>query len=176
MNRIGVGTSLGLTLTAMMVIVGPSYAAPPPGGTAWAQPPETFTEVSTFSEHFTGPDFPCQNEPYTITATGHQIVHWVHFPDTDTFHVHFSDNGSVVAVPANGTGPTYTGNFWDLDSNNVRAVRHGDVLVQKDTDLMRSIAHGSDGSRAFVMTHAQLTINANGDTAVQFEIDKMVCR
>jgi hypothetical protein len=51
----------------------------------------------------------------------------------------------VVAVPVDGTGPTYTGNFWDLDSDNVRAVRPGDVLVQKDTDLMRSIAHGSDG-------------------------------
>jgi hypothetical protein len=74
-----------------------------------------------------------------------------------------------------GTGPTYTGNFWDPDSDNVRAVRHGDVLVQKDTDLMRSIAHRSDGSRAFVMTHAQLTINANGETTVEFEIDKMVC-
>jgi hypothetical protein len=147
-----------------------------PAGTAWAQPPETFTEVSTFSDHFTGPDFPCHDEPYTITANGHFVLHWEYFPDTNAFHVHFSDHGSVIAVPADGTGPTYTGNFWDLDSDNVRAVRHGDVLVQKDTDLMRSIAHGSDGSRAFVMTHAQLTINANGETTVQFEIDKMVCR
>jgi hypothetical protein len=40
---------------------------------------------------------------------------------------------------------------------------------------MRAISHGSDGSRAFIWTHTQLTINANGDTAVQFEIDKMVC-
>jgi len=146
-----------------------------PAGTAWAQPPETVTEVSTFSDHFTGPDFPCHDQPYTITATGHAVLHYDYFPDTDTLHVHFSDHGSVVAVPADGTGPTYTGNFWDLDSDNVRAIRHGDVLVQKDTDLMRSIAHGSDGSRAFVMTHAQLTINANGETTVQFEIDKMVC-
>ena len=145
-----------------------------PAATAWAQPPETFTEVSTFSDHFTG-DFPCQDELYDITATGHTLVHYDYFPDTDTFHLHFSDHGSVVAVPVDGTGPTYTGNFWDLDSDNVRAVRHGDVLVQKDTDLMRSVAHGSDGSRAFVMTHAQLTINANGETTVQFEIDKMVC-
>jgi hypothetical protein len=144
-------------------------------GTAWAQPPQTHTEVSTFSDHFTGPDFPCQDELYDVTATGHAVLHYDYFPDTDTFHVHFSDHGSVVAVPVDGTGPTYTGNFWDLDSDNVRAVRNGDVLVQKDTDLMRSIAHGSDGSRAFVMTHAQLTINANGKTTVEFEIDKMVC-
>jgi hypothetical protein len=146
-----------------------------PAGTAWAQPPETFTQVSTFSDHFTGPDFPCQDEPYTITATGHTLVHYDYFADTDSFFVHFSDQGSVVAVPADGSGPTYTSNFSDLDSDNVRAVRHGDVLVQKDTDLMRSIAHGSDGSLAFVMTHAQLTINANGETTVQFEVDKMVC-
>ena len=146
-----------------------------PAGTAWAEPPETFTEVSTFSDHFTGPDFPCQDELYDITATGHALLHYDYFPDTDTFHAHFSDHGSVVAVPVDGTGPTYTGNFWDLDSDNVRAVRAGEVLVQKDTDLMRSIARGSDGSRAFVMTHAQLTINANGETTVQFEIDKMIC-
>ena len=146
-----------------------------PAGTAWAQPPETFTQASTFSDQFTGPDFPCQDEPYTITATGHTLVHYDYFPDTDSFFVHFNDQGTVVAVPADGTGPTYTGNFSDLDSDNIRAVRHGDVLVQKDTDLMRSIAHGSDGSLAFVMTHAQLTINANGETTVQFEIDKLVC-
>lgn len=146
-----------------------------PAVTAWAQPPETFTQVSTFSDHFTGPDFPCQDEPYTITATGHTLVHYDYFADTDSFFVHVSDQGTVVAVPADGTGPTYTSNFSDLDSDNVRAVRHGDVLVQKDTDLMHSIAHGSDGSLAFVMTHAQLTINSKGETAVQFEVDKMVC-
>ena len=146
-----------------------------PAGTAWAQPPETFTQASTFLDSFTGPDFPCHDEPYTITATGHILVHYDYFADSDSFFVHYSDQGTVVAVPADGTGPTYTGTFSDLDSDNVRAVRHGDVLVQKDTDLMRSIAHGSDGSLAFVMTHSQLTINANGETTVQFEVDKMVC-
>jgi hypothetical protein len=146
-----------------------------PAGTAWAQPPETFTQTSTFLDQFTGPDFACQDEPYTITATGHIVVHYDYFADTESFFVHYSDQGTVVAVPADGTGPTYTANFSDLDSDNVRAVKHGDVLVQKDTDLFRSIAHGSDGSFALVMTHAKLTINANGETTVQFEVDKMVC-
>jgi hypothetical protein len=81
----------------------------------------------------------------------------------------------VVAVPLDGTGPTYTGNFWDTDLNNLRVVRHGDVLVDKDTDLFRAVAHGSDGSRAFVMAHSQVTVNANGETTVEFEIDRMVC-
>jgi hypothetical protein len=146
-----------------------------PAGTAWAQPSETFTEVSTFSDSFTGDDFPCHDEPYAITANGHMIVHFTYFPDTETLHVFAHDHGTVVAVPVDGTGPTYAGNFWDTDSNNVRVVRHGDVLVDKDTDLFRSVAHGSDGSRAFVMTHAQLTVNANGEATVQFEVDRMVC-
>ena len=145
-----------------------------PAGTARAESAEPFTDVSTFSDHFSG-TLPCQDELYDVTADGHTVLHVTYFPDTDTFHVLFSDHGSVVAVPVDGTGPTYTGNFSDLDSDNVRAVRHGDVLVQKDTDLMRSVALGSDGSRVLVMTHAQLTVNANGETTVQFEVDKMVC-
>jgi hypothetical protein len=30
------------------------------------------------------------------------------------------------------------------------AVKHGDVLVETDTDFLRAVAHGSDGSRALV--------------------------
>jgi hypothetical protein len=145
-----------------------------PSGTAWAQPAEPFTDVSTFSDDFSV-SFSCQDEPYAITANGHLILHFTYFPYTDTLHVLVHDHGTVVAVPVDGTGPSYTGNFWDTDSNNVRVVRHGDMLVDKDTDLFRAVAHGSDGSTAFVMTHAQLTVNANGQTTVEFEVDRMVC-
>jgi hypothetical protein len=31
------------------------------------------------------------------------------------------------------------------------------------------------GSRAFVMFHSHFTVNANGETTVQFETDKLVC-
>jgi hypothetical protein len=110
-----------------------------------------------------------------VTANGHTVVHVTYFPDTDTFHVLFHDHGTVVAAPVDGTGPTLKGNFWDLDSDNVRAVENGGVLVEKDTDLMRAILHGSDGSRALVLTHSQVTVNANGEATVQFEVDKLVC-
>jgi len=147
-----------------------------PAGAAWAQKPsEVFTQASTVSDHFTGSG-PCQDESYDFTVTGHYVLHYNYYAATDTLHAHFSDHASVIAVPVDGTGPTYKGHFSDLDSDNIRAVRHGDVLVKKDTDISRSIAHGSDGSRVFVMTHAQLTINANGETTVQFDLDKMVCR
>lgn len=45
----------------------------------------------------------------------------------------------------------------------------------KDTDLSAAVAHGSDGSLAFVMSHSQLTVNANGETTVQFEVDRLRC-
>lgn len=167
-------TAAGGTGKFFCLLAGVAGLVLAPAGTAWAQPPETYTEAGTFSDHFTG-DFPCQDELYDITATGHYVLHYDYFAATDTFLAHYSDYGSVVAVPVDGTGPTYRGSFTDLDSDNIRAVRHGDVLVQKDTDINRSIAIGSDGSRAFLTTHAQLTINANGQTTVQFEVDKMVC-
>ncbi len=60
-----------------------------------------------------------------------------------------------MAVSADGSGLSHPGNLSDLDSDNVRAVRHGEMRVQRDTDAYPSIGHGSDGSLAFVMTHAR---------------------
>jgi hypothetical protein len=143
-------------------------------GTASAQPPITGTDVSTFSDSFSG-SFPCQDELYAITANGHIVVHFTYFVETGAVHFHMHDHGKVVAVPLDGTGPSYTGNFWDTDSENIRAVRHGDVLVETDTDLFRAVAHGSDGSRAFVVAHAHFTVNANGETTVHLDTARMVC-
>ena len=103
------------------------------------------------------------------------MVHFTYFEETGALHFHMVDHGKVVAVPLDGTGPSYTGNFWDKDLESIRAVKHGDVLVETDTDLFRAVAHGSDGSRAFVMAHAHFTVNANGETTVELETDRMVC-
>jgi len=143
-------------------------------GTAWAQPPITGTEVSTFSESFSDPFF-CGGELYATTESGHAVVHFTFFEETGAFHFIFIDQGKAVAVPLDGTGPTYTAKFSDKDLENIRAVRHGDVLVETDTDLIRTVAHGSDGSTAFVTLHAHFTVNANGEMTVQFETDKLVC-
>jgi hypothetical protein len=144
-------------------------------GTASAQPPITFTEVSTFSDSFSGGSVECQDEPYSVTATGHTVVHFTFFEETGALHFHLVDHGKAVSVPVDGTGPSYTANFFDFDLENIRAVRHGDVLVEEDTDLFRTVAHGSDGSRSFFYFHAHFTVNANGETTVQFETDKLVC-
>ena len=143
-------------------------------GTAWAQPPITGTEVSTFSDSFSG-SFPCQDELYAVSANGHTVVHFTFFEETGALYFHLVDYGKVVAVPLDGTGPSYTGNFWDKDLEGIRAVRHGDVLVEEDTDLFRTVLHGSDGSRLFSYFHAHFTVNANGETTVQLAMDRLVC-
>jgi hypothetical protein len=42
-------------------------------------------------------------------------------------------------------------------------------------DRRRAVAHGFDGSRAIVTFHAHFTVNANGETTVQLETDRLVC-
>jgi hypothetical protein len=144
-------------------------------GTAWAQPPITGTEVSTFSENFSDEPFLCQDELYAQTVSGHSLVHFTFFPDTGAVHFHEDVHGKAVAVPLDGTGPTYTANFWFSDTETIRAVKSGDLLVEQDTDFNHVVARGSDGSRVLMVFHAHFTVNANGETTVQFETDKLVC-
>lgn len=143
-------------------------------GTASAQPPITGTEVFTFSDSFSEPFF-CGGELYAVTASGHGVVHFTFFEETGALHFHEVVHGKAVNVPLDGTGPTYTANFWNSDLESIRAVKHGDALVETDTDFFRVVARGSDGSRAFVTFHAHFTVNANGETTVQFETDELVC-
>jgi hypothetical protein len=141
---------------------------------AWAQPPITGTEVSRFEESFSE-EFLCQDEPYTVSVNGRAVVHFTFFEETGALHFHEVVHAHVVAVPLDGTGPSYTGTFRVSDSENIRAVKHGDVLVETDTDLNRIALHGSDGSRAFLKEHAHFTANANGEMSVDLRTTKMVC-
>lgn len=136
--------------------------------------PITFTDVSTFSDSFSG-SLDCQDELYAFTVSGHTVVHFTYFDETGALHFHLVDHGKAVAVPLDGTGPSYTANFFDFDLENIRAVKHGDALVEEDTDLFRTVAHGSDGSRSFFYFHAHFTMNASGETTVQLQMDRMVC-
>ena len=144
-------------------------------GAATAQPPLTGTDVSTFSESFTEPFF-CGGEPYAVTANVRVVIHFTFFEDTGALRFHEVVHGKAVSVPVDGSGPTYTANFWNSDSESIRAVKRGDVLVETDTDHFRAVARGSDGSRALVTFHAHFTVNANGETTVEFLRDTLVCR
>jgi hypothetical protein len=147
-------------------------------GTASAQAPITFTDVSTFSDSFSGQldDFlDCNSNVYAFTVTGHTVVHFTYFEDTGALHFHLIDHGKGVATPVDGIGPSYTANFDDFDLENIKAVKHGALLAEEDTDLFRTVMHGSDGSRLFFYFHAHFTVNANGETTVQLEMDRLVC-
>ena len=142
--------------------------------TASAQTPIVGTDVSTFSDSFTG-SVECHDELYSATATGRTVMHFTYFEETGALHFHLVDHGKAVLVPIDGTGPTYTAHFGDSDLENIRAVKQGDVLVEEDTDLFRTRARGSDGSRVFFKGHAHFTVNANGETTVQLDSARMVC-
>jgi hypothetical protein len=145
-------------------------------GTALAgSPPITGTEVSPFEESFADEPFLCQDELYAQTVSGHSLIHFTYFPDTGSVRFHQDDHGKAVAVPLDGTGPTYTANFWFSDTESIRAVKSGDLLVEQDTDFNHVVARGSDGSRVFFDFHAHFTVNANGETSVEFSTTRMDC-
>ena len=169
--RIAVGHSHTRRVLWVLVSVGVMVVS---AGTASAEPPLTGTDVSTFSESFTEPFF-CGGEPYAVSANVRAVVHFTFFEETGRLRFHEVVHGKAVSVPVDGTGPTYTANFWNSDSESIRAVRRGQVLVETDTDHFRAVAHGSDGSRAIVTFHAHFTVNANGETTVEFETDRLVC-
>jgi hypothetical protein len=144
-------------------------------GTAWARP-ITFTEVTRFpDDSFSDESTRCQTELYTTNFTnGFAVEHFTYFPNTGALHYHLMFRGKIVAVPLDGTGPTYTGNYRVSDSENIRNVKRGE-LVEVDTDLDRFVARGSDGSRAFYKLHAHFTFNANGVLTADFDTERLVC-
>jgi hypothetical protein len=78
---------LALTADLMLVMAGNASAASP----------ITFTDVSTFSDSFSG-SLDCQDELYAITATGHTAVHFTYFDETGALHFHLVDHGKAVAI------------------------------------------------------------------------------
>lgn len=143
-------------------------------GTAWAKP-ITFTEVTKFpTESYSDEPTLCQDELYTTTFYKSMAVeHFTYFPDTGALHFHEWSHGKIVAVPLDGTGPSYRGQFRFGHSENFRNVERDDL--QTHTYLDRFVARGSDGSRAFVKVHEHITFNANGVKTAFLETKRMVC-
>jgi len=139
-------------------------------GTAWAKP-VTFTEVEKFSESFTD-TFHCvnNNEPYDITVVATDVRHVTAAGidedgnEISPFHEHSTLVGKVVAVPADGTGPTYTGHFNAGFQHNVNL--DGPAITFTDRDKVT--ARGSDGSRLNFHLLERVTLNANGELTVDF--------
>jgi hypothetical protein len=150
-------------------------------GVVPAQATVTFTHIQTFHDVFTG-DLPCRHgELYNIDVQGRTIVHLTAagFDDQGNviFPLHFRslDRGTVTAVPVDGTGPTFRGHFSASDAENIRAVKQGEVFVEEDTDLFKSVAFGSDGSKISMFEHHHFTINANGDVTAVIDAFRPSC-
>ena len=138
--------------------------------TASAQPVTETTITKHFTETFTtdpasGDDFlACGGEPYTITVNA-KIVSHVTASGIDEndelippWHTNALLLGRFVAIPADGTGPTYAGHFkeglehWNMNKKNETFTNH--YLV---------IAKGSDGSRLHQNLLFRYSLNANGE-------------
>ena len=136
-------------------------------------PPVTITETQTFTETFQ--DFvPCREDlgVYTITISAHGLFH-VTAAGIDEegnfvppYHFKGGATGTVVAVPSDGTGPTFTGRFTDRVGEN-ELITHS---TGRSTFSVR--ATGSDGSRVSFHLVTHYTINANG---VEFGFEKPRC-
>jgi hypothetical protein len=143
--------------------------------------PITDTQVEKVIESFSDEPFLCQDELYQTTATGHLLTHFTAAGiDEDgnfilPLHFHFLIHAKVVAVPLDGTGPTFTGHFRSSDTESIRNVKQGDVFVETDTDHNKVIAKGSDGSTVTLQEHHHFTVNANGEVTVEFEKVRASC-
>lgn len=147
-------------------------------GVSFAQP-ITDTQVEKFSETFSG-RFLCQDQRFQITGSGHSVTHITAATDEDgnptvPLHFHFLVHAKVVAVPLDGTGPTFAGRFRTSDTESIRNVKQGDVFVETDTDQNNVMARGSDGSRVRLQEHHHFTMNANGEVTIEFDKVKASC-
>jgi hypothetical protein len=150
-------------------------------GVVPAQATETLTYIQTFHDVFTG-DLPCRHgEPYDFDVQGRTLVHLTAAGSDDqgnvVFPLHFRslDRGAVIAVPLDGTGPTFRGHFSASDAENIRAVKQGEMFVEEDTDLFKDVLFGSDGSKISMFEHHHFTINANGDVTAVIDAFRPSC-
>jgi hypothetical protein len=142
-------------------------------GAQAGSPPVTFTD--TFQETDTFTDVVLCREslgPYDITTSAGGVFHVTAAAiDEDKnfvppYHVTGTTTGTVVAVPSDGSGPTFTGRFtqWFGESEM--------ITHSTGTQTFSVRLSGSDGSRISFHEVAHYTINALG---VEFGFDKPSC-
>ena len=154
-------------LGAVMLAAALALAAAAP---AWAKP-ITITTHDKVTETFTG-TLPCHpNERSIVTVTAHATLH-ITAAGRDAqgnllppFHTHSLFQGKALDVPADGTGPTYTGHFIELQTFNARSL---DEFVGTYTDIASGSTRGSDGSKVREHILARYSVNAKGKVTVNF--------
>ena len=137
---------------------------------AWAKP-ITITTHDKVTETFTGTLTCHPNERAIVTVTAHATSH-ITAAGRDAqgnllppFHMHNLFQGKALEVPADGTGPTYTGHFIEVQTINARSL---DDFVGTYTDIASGTARGSDGSKVREHLLGHFTVNAKGKVTVYF--------
>jgi hypothetical protein len=100
------------------------------------------------------------NEVFHVTAAGQR-------PNGDyipPFTIHYSSIGRVLAVPVDGSGPTFRGHFKD-GPEQIIVRQHPPFNVTYIWHAM-VIAKGSDGSRIHFRHQVLFHVNANGKVEV----------
>jgi len=136
-------------------------------------PPATFTD--TFNETVTMPFMvPCRESlglyDFTVSRRGVFHVTAAAIDEEGNFvppyHRTITGTGTFVAVPSDGTGPTFTGRYTEREGES-------EMITHSTGTLTFSVrATGSDGSqiRFHLVTH--YTINALG---IEFGFEKPRC-
>jgi hypothetical protein len=138
-----------------------------------ASPPVTFTETFAVTETFTDV-VPCREGlgAYEITINSQGVFHVTAaaIDEEENFvppyHVTEASTGTFVAVPSDGTGPTFTGRF----TSRIGETEFFAPSTGTTTFSIRGT--GSDGSRISFHLVAHYTINALG---VEFGFEKPSC-
>ena len=140
-------------------------------GTAWAKPitvsEHSGKKTGTFTDWLA-----CQGDQlYKYTMTSHELVH-VTAAGVDEdgnylppLHFHHTFVSKFVAVPVDGTGPTYIGHSRDVETLNAKSFEE---FVGTYTDDHMVIARGSDGSKINFHLHVRYSVNAKGEVTVDF--------
>ena len=140
-------------------------------GTAWAKPITITTHDHKVTETFTGTLTCHPNERSISTVTANATFH-ITAAGRDAqgnllppFHMHNLFQGKFLDVPADGTGPTYTGHFIELQTANVRSL---DGFVGTYTAIEQATGRGSDGSKVGMHILVRYSVNAKGKVTLDF--------
>ena len=140
-------------------------------GAASARTPITITTHDKVTETFTDTLHCHPNERSIVNVTAHATFH-ITAAGRDAqgnllppFHTHSLFQGKFLDVPADGTGPTYTGHFIERETVNARSL---DGFVGTYTSIEQGTARGSDGSKVRMHVLVRYSVNAKGKVTVNF--------
>ena len=159
---------LSLLVLVLLALVAPAGLAKA------SSPPVTFTETFTQTETFTDV-VPCQESlgAYDITLTERVVFHVTAAAIDEEgnfvapYHVTGTVTGTFVAVPSDGTGPTFTGHFTQRFPGETEMITHSTGTI-----TLSIHGQGSDGSRISFHDVSHYTITGTG---VEFFFDKPSC-